>query len=160
MSAVGLNLPVTSTFALPLSLYYIYLQARVIQQRVITNELIGQQSTSSTADPKSTDPLATPSASPDLLQAACRAQGNFAENVPFALIFAALAELNGGNKTVLSTALGMLLVARVMHADFGIMNTKKNFAGFGRPVGFLTTAAVMAGLAGYAAVLSRGYWGF
>lgn len=153
--AVGLQLPITSTFALPLSAYYLYLQGRVIQQRLRLQNSIGQSTPKSAA--KSADPL---SDEPDLLAAACRAQGNFVENVPFALIMAGLAELNGGNKTAITTALSMLLVARVAHADFGLMNHKKNFTGIGRPVGFFTTAGVLIGLSGYAAWLVKGFWGF
>lgn len=153
--AVGLQLPVTSTFALPLSAYYLYLQGRVIQQRVRSKNLIGQSTPQSSA--KSADPL---SDEPDLLAASCRAQANFAENVPLVLIMAGLAELNGGNKTAITTALAMLLVARVAHAEFGLMDYKKNFAGNGRPVGFLTTAGLMLGLSGYAAWLVKGFWGF
>ncbi|KAK4624270.1 hypothetical protein CLAFUW4_05748 [Fulvia fulva] len=144
---IGLNLPVTSSFALPLAGYYTWLQYRVISNRIRAKQSIAQF-----------DPKSATSREPDRLLAACRAQANFAENVPLALTISALVEANGGSKRVLTAALSVLCVARVLHADFGIM--AKNNMDRGRPVGFFSTVAVVLGMAGYGAYLARGSWGF
>lgn len=82
---------------------------------------------------------------------------NFAENVPLALALAGIVELNGGSRKVLTAALSVLFVARVLHAELGIMT--KGHQGIGRPAGHFGTQGVIAGLAGYAAYLVKGYWG-
>lgn len=94
----------------------------------------------------------------DYLLATSRSQMNFAENVPLALLIAGVVELNGGSRKVLTTALSTLCVARVLHAEFGIM--AKGYIGMGRRVGHIATQTVIAGLSGYAAYLVKGYWGF
>lgn len=83
---------------------------------------------------------------------------NFAENVPLALLIAGIVELNGGSRRVLTTALSTLCVARVLHAEFGIM--AKGYIGMGRRVGHVATQTVVVGLSGYVAYLVKGYWGF
>lgn len=94
----------------------------------------------------------------DYLFAASRAQMNFAENVPLALALAGIVELNGGSRKVLTWALSALFVARVLHAEFGLL--AKNASGMGRPAGHFGTQGVVAVLGGYAAWLVKGYWGF
>ena len=89
---------------------------------------------------------------------ATRCHGNFLENVPLALVLAAVAELNGGSRRYLTAALGSLLALRVVHTELGLL--RNDAMGIGRPVGYFGTLAVQAGLAGYAAYLVRGYWGF
>jgi uncharacterized membrane protein YecN with MAPEG domain len=84
---------------------------------------------------------------------------NFLENVPIALIFAAVAELNGANKKILNYALGTLLVLRVLHAELGLRG-QEDAIGVGRPIGYFGTQGIIAGLAGYCAYLVKGYWGF
>lgn len=144
---VGLSipklLPITGTFALPLSIYYIFLQLRVSMTRLNTNKTI---------EPKSSDDA------DDYLLAASRSQMNFAENVPLALAVAGIVELNGGSRKVLTAALSALCVARVLHSEFGLM--AKGYIGLGRRVGHIATQAVVGGLSGYAAYLVKGYWGF
>lgn len=143
---VGLSipklLPITGTFALPLSLYYIFLQLRVSVTRLNVDKTI---------EPKSSD------GPDDYLLAASRSQMNFAENVPLALAVAGIVELNGGSRKVLSAALSTLCVARVLHAEFGLM--AKGYIGTGRRIGHIATQAVIGGLAGYATYLVKGYWG-
>lgn len=159
---IGLTAPITSTFALPLSAYYLFLQARVIHYRFKTNTILSTTSKSSSSPPAQPD---EPQADrPDALEAAYRSQANFAENVPLALLLAGLVEINGGSKKVLIGALGALTVARVAHAEFGLMDFRKDergrrSVGIGRPVGFYGTVAVIAGMAGYGAWLGRGVWG-
>lgn len=77
--------------------------------------------------------------------------------MPLALALAAIVELNGGSRKALTWALSILTVARVLHADFGIM--QKRQYGFGRSPGFWLTQSVVGGLAGYAAYLVKAYWG-
>ncbi|KAK5940268.1 hypothetical protein PMZ80_007688 [Knufia obscura] len=141
-------LPITGTFALPLSAYYIFLQSRVIYHRIQTEKNIQQESSSSSSSDNEYDPL----------RAAIRAQANFNENVPLALALAAVVELNGGSRRVLSWALGSLVVFRVLHADVGLM--ARDYTGPGRPIGYFGTQGFIAGMAGYAGWLVKGYWGF
>ncbi|CZT23181.1 uncharacterized protein RCC_08891 [Ramularia collo-cygni] len=142
------RLPVTTTFALPLTAYYIFLQGRVVVQRFTSNTVIGQDSVSP-ADKK----LAQ---RPDRLLAAVRAQTNYYENVPLALILAGLVERDGGDKKVLTWVLGALCVVRLLHAEAGVMSS--NYKGKGRPIGFLGTILINAGLAVWAASRMAGYW--
>ena len=63
-----------------------------------------------------------------------RAQGNFIEYVPLALILIGLAEFNGTSSTWVHLLGGALLVARILHpvglsADFGIRATRAIGAG-------------------------------
>lgn len=88
-----------------------------------------------------------------------RCHGNFLENVPIALVLAAVAELNGANKKILNYTLGTLLVLRVLHAELGLRG-KEDSVGIGRPIGHFGTQGVIAALAGYSAYLVKGYWGF
>jgi len=81
---------------------------------------------------------------------------NFAENVPLALALAAIVELNGGSRKALTWALSALTVARILHAEAGLMI--KDYMGWGRAPGYFGTQGVIAGLAGYAAYLVKGYW--
>ncbi|KAK5734253.1 hypothetical protein LTR17_009084 [Elasticomyces elasticus] len=138
-------LPITSSFALPFSIYHLFLQVRVTFTRMAL-----QKSLETSSKPSSGN-------NDDPLLAAFRSQGNFCENVPLALILAGGVELNGGSKIVLVTALGALFVFRIAHAEFGLM--VKGYGGIGRPIGFFGTAGVILGLAGYGAWLVRDYWG-
>jgi hypothetical protein len=57
--------------------------------------------------------------------------------------------------------MGVFLAMRVAHADFGLMlKGKFGSNGVGRPIGYFGSTGVVAGLAGYAAYLVNGYWGF
>lgn len=141
MAVARLGLPITGAFALPLSIYYIFLQIRVTMARIKTQTSLAQSSKSS-AGQDGNDPLL----------AACRAQANFAENVPLALILAGLVEINGGDGTILCAALVSLTMGRVMHGEFGLMS--KGAGGIGRPIGFFSTIIVIVGLACYGAWLA------
>ena len=77
--------------------------------------------------------------------------------MPFALALAAIAELNGANRKVLTGALSALLAFRILHADFGLRATGS--MGNGRPIGYFGTLGVIGSLAGYTAYLGKGYWG-
>ncbi|KAF2215087.1 hypothetical protein CERZMDRAFT_94510 [Cercospora zeae-maydis SCOH1-5] len=161
-NALGLPLPlpVTASFALPLSLYYIFLQIRVVTQRVTTKTVIAQETSSSSSSSSSTKSSSSSDSPPtvDPLFIANRAQANFIENVPLALLLSAFAEINGGSKTYLTSALAALTIARVLHVEAGLL--AQGNKGPGRPIGFLTTLVVNLGLAVYGGVLVKGYWGY
>jgi len=150
-TAVGITvpkmLPITGTFALPFTAYFIFLSGRVVKQRLNDEHFIGNDS-SKTPEQKKYNPLVI----------ATRCHENFAENVPLAFLLAAVAELNGANRKVLTGALGALLTLRVLHAEFGLRGPDAMSAG--RPIGYFGTLGVLGGLAGYAAFLVKGYWGF
>lgn len=78
--------------------------------------------------------------------------------MPLALLLAGVAELNGANRRALNVALGALLALRILHVEFGLKAPGNN--GFGRALGFLGTEGYLAGMAGYATYLVKGYWGF
>ena len=85
-------------------------------------------------------------------------QQNYLESVPLAFVLAALAELNGGDRRWIAGALSALFAFRISHAELGIVRPAG--LGLGRPVGFFGTMGVLGGLAGYAAFLVKGFWGF
>ena len=136
-----MGVPITSLFALPLSIYYIFLQVRVTMLRIKTQTSLAQ--TSKSTDSQDED---------DPLLAAFRTQANFAENVPLALILAGFAEVNGGDRVVLTTVLSVLSMGRFMHGEFGLMS--KGAGGIGRPIGFFSTIGVITSLACYGSWLS------
>lgn len=139
------QLPITGTFAVPLGLYYVLLSGRVVAHRIQGKKLNDQ-------------PLSGASAETEGLAKSIRAQVNYTENVPLALVLASIVELNGGSRRVLTGALSVLVAARVLHAHFGLLLEKSN--GFGRPIGYLSTQGVLLGLAGYSAYLLKGFWGY
>lgn len=71
-------------------------------------------------------------------------------------MLAAFAELNGGNRKTITGLLSALLTLRILHAEAGLIKG----LGIGRPIGYYGTMTTIAGLAGYAAYLVKGYWGF
>ncbi|KAI0901449.1 membrane-associated, eicosanoid/glutathione metabolism protein [Annulohypoxylon nitens] len=148
-TAIGLSTPVlapliaiTGTFALPFSAYFTLLSYRVVKHRLADKQYLGDNS-SKDGDLNNKLYLAT------------RCHQNFIENVPLALVLAAFAELNGGNRKVLTTALSALLAFRIAHVEIGLMDG----LGIGRPIGYWGTSATIATLGGYAAFLVKGYWG-
>lgn len=146
---------VTGTYLVPLSLYQLFLSARVFQQRLATNTYVG----TATNNAPSENPSSGADETADPLSITIRAHSNFVEYVPLALIFAAVAELNGGNRRWLNYSLAALTALRVAHVELGL-RAKEDGAALGRLVGFLGTHGVMVGLAGYAGWLVKGYWGF
>ncbi|KAK0742763.1 membrane-associated, eicosanoid/glutathione metabolism protein [Schizothecium vesticola] len=179
LKVLGPLLPVTGSFAAPFTAYFALLSARVVYQRVHEKVFIGEDSSSSSKPPvlgapvehssdktksskKSSATTTTTTAagthehhSP--LTIATRSHANFVEHVPLALVLAAAAELNGGSKRALTTALGVLLAARVLHVEFGLRSP--GATGMGRAVGWWGTMGAMGWLAGYGGWLVRGYWG-
>ncbi|MCJ1307126.1 hypothetical protein MMC25_000772 [Agyrium rufum] len=122
-------LPVTGTWALPFASYMLFLMIRTVRARQATNCPLGENPKAPATEgedgkkkkPKTYDPLLT----------AGRSHANFMENVPMALIMAGMAELNGADRTWLNYTLGMFFVARIAHAEFGLMMPGSNGAGRG-----------------------------
>lgn len=135
--------PATATWAAPFALYYIFLQNRIVFQRVSSKTMMG-------------DAIDSEKGTKDQLYVASRAQVNFTENVPLVLAIALLAELNGARRSYINYALGALFAFRVGHAEFGLMLSDS--AGPGRPIGYFGTQAVLLGLSSYAAYLIKDYW--
>ncbi|KAF2714129.1 hypothetical protein K504DRAFT_530979 [Pleomassaria siparia CBS 279.74] len=135
--------PATATWAAPFAAYYIFLQNRVVFQRLSNKAYMGDSTDKSlgTADP---------------LYVASRCQLNFIENVPIALVIALLAELNGADRKYINYGLGALLAFRISHAELGLMG--KDSMSLGRPIGYYGTNAVLASFTGYLAYLVSGYW--
>jgi uncharacterized membrane protein YecN with MAPEG domain len=61
-----------------------------------------------------------------ILKRAIRAQGNFCETVPLALILLTLAEINGINPKIIHFCAIILLIGRLSHA-FGISQENEKF---------------------------------
>ena len=78
------------------------------------------------------------------LEKRIRAQGNFGEYVPLALLVIALLEASGGGTTLVRSLLIVLLIARVLH-PFGMFAPKNSPRQFAcRGGGILATFAVIA----------------
>ncbi|KAK8095857.1 MAPEG family-domain-containing protein [Apiospora kogelbergensis] len=162
-------LPITGSFAVPFTAYFTFLSARVVRHRLEGKQPLGDGShrgskSSSSSSSSSSGRSSTSRGSrgeqlsDSKLFVASRAHQNFAENVPLAFALAAVVELNGGNRKILTGALGALFAFRVLHAELGMY--REEALGVGRPVGYYGTLASMLGLAGYAAFLVKGFWGF
>ena len=142
----------TGSFALPFALFNTLLNWRVTSRRLADEHYLGDNS----ANGEEAESAEARAANPLFL--ATRCHQNFVENVPLALVLAATAELNGGNRRYLTAALGSLFALRVAHTEFGLL--RKDAMGLGRPAGYFGTLAIQLGLAGYAAFLVKSYWGF
>ncbi|KAJ4290909.1 hypothetical protein N0V90_010105 [Kalmusia sp. IMI 367209] len=106
---IGLNLaPATASWTVPFAAYYLFLQNRIVYQRLITKTYMGD---STDASKGTKDPL----------YVASRAQQNFNENIPLALVIAGLAELNGANRTYINYFLGAMLALRISHVELGLL---------------------------------------
>lgn len=153
---------ITGTWTLPFAAYFLLLTNRIVYHRLTTKTYIGDRLSPPSPSPSSPStslpPSPTSSDQLDPLYLATRAQSNFLETVPLAFIFALVAELNGANRKVLNWVLAALLVFRVGHVEVGLRG--RGALGWGRPVGYYGSQAVVLGLGGWAGGLVRGYWGF
>ena len=138
---------ITGTWTLPFTTYLMLLSGRVSQQRRKERKALGVP-TSTAAGGEDADSLLV----------ANRCHLNFLENVPLALFLAAVVELNGGNRKVLNGALAVLLACRIAHVEFGLRGP--GATANARLIGHAGTQGFLAGMAGYAAYLVKGYWGF
>jgi uncharacterized membrane protein YecN with MAPEG domain len=127
----------------------VILSGRVVLQRQHYKVFLGSDTSSSKA---------AGAGDKTALLAATRAHANFAEYVPWAFVLAGAAELNGGDRRIITGSLGALLVARILHAELGIR--AEGAMGNGRPLGWVITIGTMSFLGGYAAWLSKGFWGY
>jgi uncharacterized membrane protein YecN with MAPEG domain len=131
----------------------VLLNVRVSLSRVATDTMIGTDvSKKSQADSKPQSPQAGDQG----LSVNSRCHGNFVENVPFALLVASIAELNGANSQVMVASLATLLFLRIVHVEFGLRAERS--MGWGRPVGYFGTLLWHLGMSGYAAWLATGFW--
>ncbi|KAI1265095.1 membrane-associated, eicosanoid/glutathione metabolism protein [Xylariaceae sp. FL1019] len=140
-------LPVTGAFALPFTAYFAWLSLRVVSYRIRDKQYLGDHSSKEGTEEARLQ---------NKLYLATRCHQNFTENVPFAFALAAVAELNGCDRTVLTRLMSALFVFRVLHADVGL----NKGLGLGRPIGYWGTMVTMSTLGYYAASLVRGYWGY
>lgn len=141
---------VTGTWALPFAAYFIYLSNRVSYRRVKDKKYLGENLPD--------DATVSQPGAANQLQLETRCHANFAENVPFAFVIAAAAELNGVNRQVLNYALATLFALRILHVELGLKG--EGTLGVGRPLGTWGTQGLLAGIAGYGAYLVKGYWGY
>lgn len=125
------------------------LSIRTVRERLEKKHYLGDNS--------STDSSDWHTFKNDKLYLLTRAHTNFVENVPLALILAILAEVNGGNRKVLSWFLGSFFAMCVLHADLGIL---QQGSGGGRPIGYWGSVGLLSAMAGYATFLVKGSWGF
>ena len=81
--------------------------------------------------------------------------------MPLGLVLASIVEVNGGDRRVVHAALGSFLLARVMHATFGlhrpnhVQHLQENGYQIGRIGGFLGSLGVIAGLSAYGIYLAK-----
>jgi uncharacterized membrane protein YecN with MAPEG domain len=92
----------------------------------------------------------------DPLYAAIRTQANFLEITPWALVLAAILELNGIKRSTLNYALATLFVLRVWHGEGGIM--PKGRRGLGRLFGYWGSMFWMTWAAVLNVQLSKSVW--
>ncbi|KAL8852097.1 MAG: hypothetical protein Q9221_003027 [Calogaya cf. arnoldii] len=142
---------VTGAWTLPFTAYLLLLSNRVVYQRIKNKQWIGEKLNSeknTTGNHENPDPL--------FLEGRCHL--NFLENVPFAFLLTAIAELNGANRTVLNYAMAAFFAMRVGHVELGMRG--KDTLGAGRPIGLFGSQGFLAGMAAYTAYLVKGYWGY
>ncbi|KAL5431940.1 hypothetical protein PMIN07_008798 [Paraphaeosphaeria minitans] len=134
-SRIGLNLtPATASWAVPFTAYYLFLQNRVVYQRLTTETYMGDTTNPSDGNE-------------DPLYVRTRAQQNFNENIPLTLIIAGLAELNGADRKYINYFLGAMLAFRISHIELGLMRPKS--MGFGRTIGYYGTHASLLTMSAY-----------
>ncbi|KAL8705611.1 MAG: hypothetical protein Q9201_001298 [Fulgogasparrea decipioides] len=156
-STIGLGvpvpkmLPVTGTWTLPFTGYLLLLMNRVVYQRIKNKQWIGDKldgEKDKTGDHRKPDPL--------YLEGRCHM--NFVENVPFAFLLTAIAELNGANRTILNYAMAALFALRIGQVELGLRG--KDTLAPGRIIGLLGTQGFLGGMAAYGTYLVKGYWGY
>lgn len=133
-----------------------------VQARIKTSTLLGDDSSKSLADDPATSTSITKDGQTgqkrydDPVLVATSVHKNFIENAPLAILFAALVELNGGDRRALAGILGLFTVARVSHmvgVQGGMPMLKL------RQFGFFASMGSILGLSSWGAFLVKGYWG-
>ena len=126
-------LPVSLTFAAALAVLALWLGIRTAQLRRKTNVTNGDGGNQQ-------------------LLARMRAQANFVEYSPFALVLVVLIERAGASRSWLWAVTAAYLVARILH-PFGLERPAPNPL---RAIGTLVTFLALAGVAIWAVVLANG----
>ncbi|GAM21294.1 hypothetical protein SAMD00019534_044690 [Acytostelium subglobosum LB1] len=146
MTITNIYLPVTSSFAGVLGLFYVYLSLNVVRYRRGLKVSVGDGTAELMREmAKSDNNKEIDFKKYKGLVAAIRSHGNFAEFVPLQLVLAALLELQGVSSSKLTVLLGLFTVSRVIHPFFGMF--KSNFVGWGRVLGTVVTFFTIAGSA-------------
>ncbi|KAL9579043.1 MAG: hypothetical protein Q9203_006867 [Teloschistes exilis] len=140
-------LPVTGAWTLPFTAYLLFLSNRVVYQRIKNKQFMGDKL-------KSENTKAVDNTNIDPLFLENRCHQNFLENVPLAFTLAAIAELNGADRTILNYAMAALFALRIGHVELGIRS--KDAMGPGRLIGLLGSQAFLGGMAAYGTYLVKG----
>lgn len=112
---LGKVLPVTASFAIPLVLTHSLLSLNVVKTRIDLNTWQGDKVI--TKDGKAAQGITQPDGNTyDPLLMATRIHSNFNENVPITLVLAALAEINGADRSKLAGLLAAFTLIRASHA--------------------------------------------
>jgi len=128
--------------------YFVYLTINVIRYRRSVRISLGDGSAECAAAESADNKERAKQISG--LTRAVRSHANFTEYVPMALIVLGALELNAGvSQRTLAILHRILLAARILHAEFGLLRGRQA-VGFGRPLGLVVTLSVL----GYAAVMN------
>ncbi|KAH8551694.1 membrane-associated, eicosanoid/glutathione metabolism protein [Umbelopsis sp. PMI_123] len=136
------SLPATAAWAPLFAGYFGYLTYRVMRTRVAAKVSIGDGTIEELQCIQKADGNEAAIARYKQLRTAMRAQANFVEYVPFALLLIAVLESNRANPKGVHALLGALFTARVLHGNFGMFWNARSL-GDGRPAGFLLTNGVI-----------------
>ncbi|KAI1321856.1 hypothetical protein F5Y16DRAFT_388303 [Xylariaceae sp. FL0255] len=132
-------LPVTGIFALSITVYGSWLNMRVLRYRNEHRRCV-----------KNCEEERIVKQQERMVQMAIRSNENWTQKVPFDLVLAAVAEINGGDPMVLTFLMSILMFCRITHYDIVIARRWYKTSFFA----FYGTMATMGGMAGYAAYLS------
>ncbi|KAJ3127143.1 hypothetical protein HK098_006688 [Nowakowskiella sp. JEL0407] len=160
-----MSLPTVGLYSGLYGAYYIYLSMQVVEQRRKLGVSLGDGTFSILVEKlqvaaddakginifKDGEPTDMTTSKYWELTKAVRAQGNFSEHVPWLLIFAAIAEINGLLPEVLHGILSVFFFARLMFNHFGIHGAA-NAIGNWRRWGSIITFVSIVGLGVYNSV--------
>ena len=111
---LGKVLPVTGSFAIPLVALHSLLALNVVKTRIDLNTWQGDKTI--TKDGKEGAGVKQPDGNTyDPILIATRVHANLMENAPITLVLAALAEINGADRSRLTTVLAAFTLIRVSH---------------------------------------------
>ena len=120
---LGKILPVTGSFAIPLVALHSLLSLNVVKTRIDTNTFQGDKTI--TKDGKESAGVKQPDGNTyDPILIATRVHANLMENMPVTLVLAALAELNGADRSKLVSVLTAFTVIRISHVIGLTQNTQ------------------------------------
>ncbi|KAJ3041096.1 hypothetical protein HK097_002396 [Rhizophlyctis rosea] len=145
--------PITATWSVFFTIYYIILFAHIGLARTSTSILLGDGSVEivvAQANGKNEDEIERLRKDHMKVQGAMRAHGNFQEYVPLSFILILLCELSDVPSQAIHAFLAVLLISRIAHAHFGLL--KSPGISVGREVGVVGTMIVMVVAGVWAAV--------